>query len=93
MKIKQSLAEEFEVKDIGPLLYFLGMEVAQSETGVLWCKHASTPMDPTKKLGHEEEGILVDKGGYQRLVGKIIYPLYTRPDIGFAMSAISQFMD
>ena len=29
LKIKRSLAKEFEVKDRGPLRYFLGMEVAR----------------------------------------------------------------
>ena len=71
LKIKRSLEKEFEVKDLGPLRYFLGMEVAQSkrgmfvsqrkytldllkETGMLGCKHASTPMDSKRKLRREE---------------------------------------
>ena len=29
MKNKRSLAKEFEVRDLGPLLYFLDMEVAR----------------------------------------------------------------
>ena len=110
LKIKRSLAKEFEVKDLGPLRYFLGMEVAQSqrgifvsqrknildllkETGMLWCKPASTPMDSKRKLGHEEEGVPVDKGRYQRLVGKLIYLAHTQHDIGFAVSVVSQFMN
>ena len=28
LKIKRSLEKEFEVKDLGPLCYFIGMEVA-----------------------------------------------------------------
>lgn len=31
LKIKRPLATEFEVKDVGHLHYFLGMEVAQSK--------------------------------------------------------------
>jgi len=34
----------------------------------------------------------MDKGLYQRLVGKLIYLSYTRHDIDFAMSLVSQFM-
>ncbi|RVW33894.1 Retrovirus-related Pol polyprotein from transposon RE1 [Vitis vinifera] len=107
--LKKYLSEEFEVKDLGNLKYFLGMEVARSrkgivvsqrkyildllkETGMLGCKPIETPMDSQKKLGIEKESTPVDRGRYQRLVGRLIYLSHTRPDIGFAVSAVSQFM-
>jgi Reverse transcriptase (RNA-dependent DNA polymerase) len=34
-KIKASLATEFEIKDLGELRYFLGIEVTQSKNGVV----------------------------------------------------------
>ena len=98
------MAKEFEVKDLGTLKYFLGMEIARSkkgisvsqrkytldlleETGMLGCKPSKTPIE----LGNKEkmfEGDPVDKGSYQRLVGKLIYPSHTRPDIAFAVSLV-----
>ena len=30
---------------------------------------------------------------YQRLVGKLIYPSHTQPDMGFSMSVVSQYMN
>ena len=36
--------------------------------------------------------MLVDKGRYQRLVGKLIYLSHTRPDIAYVVSVVSQFM-
>ncbi|RVW94907.1 Retrovirus-related Pol polyprotein from transposon RE1 [Vitis vinifera] len=107
--LKKYLSEEFEVKDLGNLKYFLGMEVARSrkgivvsqrkyildllkETGMLGCKPIDTPMDSQKKLGIEKESTSVDRGRYQRLVGRLIYLSHTRLDIGFAVSAVSQFM-
>ncbi|RVW83276.1 Retrovirus-related Pol polyprotein from transposon TNT 1-94 [Vitis vinifera] len=107
--LKKYLSEEFEVKDLGNLKYFLGMEVARSrkgivvsqrkyildllkETGMLGCKPIDTPMDSQKKLGIEKESTPVDRGRYQRLVGRLIYLSHTQPDIGFAVSAVSQFM-
>ncbi|KAL5779663.1 hypothetical protein ACOSQ2_010400 [Xanthoceras sorbifolium] len=104
--LKGLLAKEFEIKDLGNLKYFLGMEVARSqvgiavsqrkyvldllkETGMMGCRPADTPMDSTTKLGAKGESGLVDKGRYQRLVGKLIYLSHTRPDIGFAVSYVS----
>lgn len=108
-RIKAGLAVEFEMKDLGKLRYFLGMEVARSregisvsqrkyvldllsETRMLGCKPAETPMDPNVKLNSQSNSVPVDRGRYQRLVGKLIYLSHTRPDIGFAVSYISQFM-
>ncbi|XP_073130872.1 secreted RxLR effector protein 161-like [Henckelia pumila] len=58
---------------------------------MLGCKPSKTPI----ALGHKDklfEGEPVDKGSYQRLVGKLIYPSHTRPDIAFAVSLVSQYM-
>ena len=99
-RLKKVLAKEFEIKDLGSLKYFLGMEIARSKQGIvvsqrkyildllretkmLECKPAETPMDYTVKLGMIENGAPVDKGRYQRLVGKLIYLSHTRPNIGF----------
>ena len=40
----------------------------------------------------DDIGNLVEKEGYQRLVGKLIYLSHTRPDIAFAVSVVSQHM-
>jgi len=63
------------------------------ETGMAGCKPVDTPMDPNTKLGVRTDGTVVDKGRYQRLVGKLIYLAHTRPDIGFLVSVVSQFMN
>ena len=54
---------------------------------------ADTPMDSNIKLSTVEDNTPVDKVRYQRLVGKLIYLSYTQPDIGFAVSSASQFMN
>jgi hypothetical protein len=107
--IKSKLAKEFEIKELGSLKYFLGMEFARSnkglvvsqrkyvldlleETGMSECKPAATPMESDLKSWEKIEGVPVDKGRYQRLVGKLIYLAHTRPDISFAVGVVSQFM-
>ena len=59
---------------------------------MLGCKLGDTPIDPNHKLGAMVDNDAVDKGRYQRLVGKLIYLSHTRPDIAFAVSVVSQFM-
>ncbi|KZV32266.1 Cysteine-rich RLK (receptor-like protein kinase) 8 [Dorcoceras hygrometricum] len=60
---------------------------------MIGCRPSDTPIDPNLKLGDITQGTPVDVGRYQRLVGKLIYLSHTRPDIAFAVSMVSQFMD
>lgn len=109
MNLKTYLAKEFEIKDLGELKYFLGIEVARSrngifisqrkyvldllkETGMLGCKPIDTPIDQNHRLGVSDDDALVEKGRYQRLVGRLIYLSHTRPDLAYAVGVVSQFM-
>ncbi|XP_042521263.1 uncharacterized mitochondrial protein AtMg00810-like [Macadamia integrifolia] len=107
-KLKAYLGKEFEIKDLERLKYFLGIEVAYStkgivlsqrkytldllsETGMLGCKPLDTPIKANSHL-RSKEGEPVDKGRYQRLVGRLIYLSHTRPDIAHAVNLVSQYM-
>jgi len=50
-------------------------------------------MDSTKKIEAGQDITLVDKGRYQRMVGRLIYLSHTRPDIGFSVNVVIQFMN
>ena len=63
------------------------------ETGMSGCKLVGTPMDPNIKLEACGEGILMDKGKFQRLVRKLISLTHTRLDISFVVSKVSQFLN
>ena len=108
-KLQMYLAKEFEMKDLGTLKYFLGIEVARSkhgiflsqkkyvidlltETGMLACKPADTPIEQNHRLGDYPDQVSANKERYQRLVGRLIYLSHTRPDIAYAVSVVSQFM-
>jgi hypothetical protein len=63
------------------------------ETGMLDCKPVDTPMDPNVKLLQNQGEPYPDPGRYRRLVGKLNYLTMTRPDISFAVSVVSQFLN
>nr|XP_019706570.1 uncharacterized protein LOC109505944 [Elaeis guineensis] len=107
-QLKEKLKQAFKVKDLGPLRYFLGIEVGRSskyiflsqrkyvldllsETGILGCKPATTPINQNHRTV-TDGGAPVDRERYQRLVGRLIYLSYIRPDIAYAISVISQYM-
>ncbi|XP_022893597.1 uncharacterized protein LOC111408063 [Olea europaea var. sylvestris] len=106
-KLKKCLATEFEVKDLGQMRYFLGMEIAQSKKGISVSQRkyildllteigmlGCKPSDTPIEAGKitKDLGNSMEIDRYQRLVGKLIYLSHTRPDITFAVSMVSQHM-
>ena len=106
-RLKKVLAIEFEVKYLGQMRYFLGIEVTRSKKGIS-ISHRKYVLDlliETDMLGckpsdipikarkrTKSDGIPVDREKYQRLVDRLIYLSHTRPDIAFAVSVVSQYM-
>lgn len=99
------MSKEFEVKGLGHLKYFLGIEIAQSPQGIALSqtKYVLDLLDETIMLGcrpiatpidlnHKlcaESSDPMNKKSYQRLVGWLIYLCHTRPDIAYAISVVS----
>lgn len=109
-RLKKRLAADFEIKDLGALKYFLGMEFARCEegiyvnqrkyvldlldgTGLLGCKPAETPIEPNLKLQPSKDEEVLNREQYQRLIGRLIYLSHTCPDMAFAVSMVSQFIN
>src|SRR6185312_15741262 len=108
VRLKENLNKEFEVKDLGQLRYFLGIEIARSPRGIILSqrKYVLDLLNETGMLGcrpasspieqnHKicaQNGDPVDKERYQRLVGRLIYLCHTRPDITYAVSIVSRYM-
>ncbi|KAH0709286.1 hypothetical protein KY284_010713 [Solanum tuberosum] len=107
--IIEALSQRFSLKDLGPLLYFLGIEVIRSFVGLLLslekytmdllhevamdnCKYVSTPMTSTIVFDPSPDDHLVDGSLYRRIIGKLHYLSFTRPDIAFVVSKLSQAM-
>ena len=62
------------------------------EIGFSGGKGSKIPIKPNSKLWNNPNNQLVDKGGYQQLVRRLIYLSHTKLDITFAISLVSQFM-
>ena len=60
---------------------------------MLNCKTTPTPVATGTKLSKEDCSPNVDPTLYKRLVGSLMYLTATRPDIMFAVSLISRFME
>ena len=106
--LKTHLAQEFEVKDLGHLRYFLGIEVSRGPKGMFLSQRkyvldllreagmlGCRPASTPIEQNHRlmaSTGRHVDRERYQKMVGKLIYLSHTRPDIAFVVSAVNQFM-
>jgi hypothetical protein len=107
-RVKRQLAASFEMKDLGDLHYFLGIEVIRTPEGILMsqqhyvfsmlfkfgmadCKPISTPLDRTVKH-RPDSGKVCDPTRFRQIVGSLIYPTITRPDLSYPVGVISQYM-
>ena len=63
-----------------------------TEIGMLNCKPTETLIEMNHKLIIQKNQTPTNKERYQRLVGRLIYLSYTRLDISYVVSVVSQFM-
>jgi hypothetical protein len=104
---KKKLAAEFEMKDLGLVHCFLGLEVWQSPEKIFLNqgKYAVEIMKrfdmlecksmntKTKlKLLVDTSSKLIDAKLYRQIIGSLMYLTNTRPDICFAVNNFSQFL-
>ncbi|RVW64684.1 Retrovirus-related Pol polyprotein from transposon RE1 [Vitis vinifera] len=80
--LQNYLSREFEMKDLDLL----------QETGMSGCQPVNTPIEEGLKLCVKPNQVSTNKGRYQRLVGRLMYLAYTRPDLAYALSVVSQYM-
>ena len=62
-----------------------------AETGMLECKPTTTPIEQNHRIT-SCVGDPVDRGQYQRGVGRLIYLSHTRPEIAYVVSIVSRYM-
>ncbi|XP_026442467.1 uncharacterized protein LOC113342015 [Papaver somniferum] len=106
VRLKEQLHQQFGMKDLGLLRYFLGIEVASSPKGYLLSqsKYVSDilkkarisdtdPVDTPFEMNARytnTDSVLLDI--YRTIVGSLVYLTITRPDIVYAVHIVSQFV-
>ncbi|XP_068472360.1 uncharacterized mitochondrial protein AtMg00810-like [Phaseolus vulgaris] len=63
-----------------------------TDTSLLACKPASTPIDNHEKISSSGGIPFIDIQAYRRLIGRLMYLTNTRPDITFSVQQLSQFL-
>uniref|UniRef100_A0A3Q7GUG7 Reverse transcriptase Ty1/copia-type domain-containing protein n=1 Tax=Solanum lycopersicum TaxID=4081 RepID=A0A3Q7GUG7_SOLLC len=100
--LRYFLGIEFGTSDKGILMNQrkYALELIE-EMGLVAAKPSWTPLDINLKLTNTlldkamnitHDQVLADKDPYQRLIGRLLYLTLTRPDIGFAVQILSQFL-
>lgn len=64
-----------------------------ADVGLLGAKPVKLPMDQNLKLGRNTGKPIPDPTVYRRLIGKLMYLSFTRPDICYAIQNLSQYME
>ncbi|RVW69129.1 Retrovirus-related Pol polyprotein from transposon RE1 [Vitis vinifera] len=79
--LQNYLSREFEMKDLGPLKYFLGIEVSRSSEGIFLSqrKYVLDLLQETGMSGCQPVNTPIEKA-------------HTRPDLAYALSVVSQYM-
>ncbi|KAK4410117.1 Copia protein [Sesamum angolense] len=72
-KVKRYLDDLFTIKDLGHAKYFLGLELARSSHG--------TYISQRVKYDSESSPLLPSSDRYRRLIGRLLYIGFSRPDI------------
>uniref|UniRef100_A0A2N9F1C3 Reverse transcriptase Ty1/copia-type domain-containing protein n=1 Tax=Fagus sylvatica TaxID=28930 RepID=A0A2N9F1C3_FAGSY len=78
-----NLSKVFELKDMGSLSYFLGLQIERSTDGLSLTQ---------TKLSATEGTPPFDVHAYRSLVGPLHYLTFTRPGLSFAVYQVCQFM-
>uniref|UniRef100_A0A2N9HB81 Integrase catalytic domain-containing protein n=1 Tax=Fagus sylvatica TaxID=28930 RepID=A0A2N9HB81_FAGSY len=78
--LQKFLSQQVEMKDLGTLSYFLGLEAGLTDS-----KTVSAPLELNVKLNTTDGEPLSDATLYRQLVGSLIYLTVTRPDLAYAV--------
>ncbi|KAL0559459.1 hypothetical protein IC582_004070 [Cucumis melo] len=106
--LKTQLALEFQISDLGPLKYFLGLKIHSLPNGLFvnQVKYLNDLLHTSRMISaksctrpmspsldlYTTAPPFNDSSLYRKLVGSLQYLTFTRPDIAFSVNRVSQFM-
>jgi hypothetical protein len=64
-----------------------------SEAGLLGAKPDATPLEQNHRLSLADGQLLSNPEQYRRLVGRLIYLCFTRPELSYSVHTLSKFMN
>ncbi|KAH0696277.1 hypothetical protein KY289_013759 [Solanum tuberosum] len=83
---------KFDMSDLGEMNYFLGMEI-HPDTDVIFISQRKYAWDILKRFKIERFKLIsTPLAVYRSLIGSLLYFTATRPDLMFAASLLSRFM-
>lgn len=117
--LKQQIRERFEITDLGPINWLLGIKITQNledrtislsqqsyieqiltRFGLEESRAATTPLEPGIDLTPDSPSVSStlltpsEKTKYREMIGSLMYvSVMTRPDITFAVSTLSQYLE
>ncbi|WVZ71374.1 hypothetical protein U9M48_019966 [Paspalum notatum var. saurae] len=100
--VKARLSEQFLMSDLGPLRYFIGIEILSvsrkiysgllDRASITDHRTNETPMELNVHLSATDGEPLDDPTRYRHIVGSLVYLGVTRPDISYSVHILSQFV-
>ncbi|RVW65275.1 Retrovirus-related Pol polyprotein from transposon RE1 [Vitis vinifera] len=90
--VRKAMSDGVQIEEVIIWVEAISESMVWKETGMLRCQPVNTPIEESLKLCVESNQISIDKGRYQRLVGRLMYLAHARPDLAYALSVVSQYM-
>ncbi|CAN6699275.1 unnamed protein product [Malus baccata var. baccata] len=87
------LGDVFDLKDMGKLSYFLGLQIEYKSNGDIFLSQSKYAQDLLHKFLESDGTPLADPALYRSLVGALQYITFTRPDLAYAVNAACQYMN